>query len=137
MLFLVMIKTQDVSNNKLTSLPNSIGNLRGLKTLNVSHNNLTELPYTVGLLKKARMLDCTHNSLKEIPEEVGDMASLEQLYLRHNHITGLPVMRVSSSLKVRGMWGLSLVVVGNMVTIMILMMTIDLQRFIKLCAGET
>ena len=94
------ILLQNLSNNKLTSLPTSLGNLRSLKTLNVSNNQIAELPYTIGLLKSVRMLDATHNSLKEVPEEIGDMASLEQLYLRHNQITKLPVMRSCSTLKV-------------------------------------
>ncbi len=44
------INTLDLSNNKLTSLPKSIGNLSNLKVLNLNNTKITSLPESIGNL---------------------------------------------------------------------------------------
>ena len=56
-----------LNNNKLTSLPTSIGNLTSLKQLNLSYNNLTSLP-----------------------PEIGNLSSLERLWIHFNHLIPWP-----------------------------------------------
>jgi Leucine-rich repeat (LRR) protein len=52
----------NASDNKLTSIPDSIGNLINLSILNLKSNNLTELPETIKNLKGLQVADFTANN---------------------------------------------------------------------------
>jgi len=50
-----------LSNNELTTLPDSIGNLTGLKWLQLSNNELTSLPEEIGNLTGLTELKLSNN----------------------------------------------------------------------------
>ena len=77
-------------NKRLTSLPESIGNLTSLTRLNLNKNQLSSLPDTIGNLKLLTSLSLGDNKLTSLPESVGNLKSLEKLYLRSNKLTSLP-----------------------------------------------
>uniref|UniRef100_A0A673ZM93 Leucine-rich repeat protein SHOC-2 n=1 Tax=Salmo trutta TaxID=8032 RepID=A0A673ZM93_SALTR len=84
----------DLSNNQLTAVPDSLGNLNHLlKNLpsGIIHNILYECLHR---------LDCTHNQLESIPPVLSQMVSLDQLCLRQNKLLFLPELP-SSRLKIR------------------------------------
>eukprot|EP00903_Cladosiphon_okamuranus_P005338 g5336.t1 len=111
-LCLTQLEEIDVSQNRLSYLPETIGlatglrklNLRGnavralpkgvfllhaLEALDISKNTLETLPATIGGWKKLRRLDLVDNKLTEIPQEAESLAELE-----HVDISGNPVQRM-------------------------------------------
>jgi len=107
-----------LANNKLSSLPDSIGNLKAcapayatwlfcflkqsregshcvplpqeLTILSVSDNALKELPTSIGGLTSLTSLNVSKNKLNELPLTLGKLASLVQLIAGNNRITSLP-----------------------------------------------
>ena len=111
---LPLLKKLDLSHNRITVLPDSIGsdlpdaadddekndqprynnNARPMEFLNLSHNNLTAIPVSVGNLRNLRVLNLSHNpNLRVLPQEVLDLRAPSP---RHNPTdvnvegTGLP-----------------------------------------------
>ncbi|MHA2246352.1 MAG: leucine-rich repeat domain-containing protein [Candidatus Hodarchaeales archaeon] len=81
----------DLGNNLLKSLPSSIGNLRNLIKLNLSSNKMLEaLPDSIGHLINLKKLDISRCNLSFLSEEIGNLSSLESLRARDNQLTSLP-----------------------------------------------
>ena len=76
--------------NKLTSLPNSIGQLANLQILDLAHNNLVELPESIGDLKSLNTLDISHNKIQALPESIGKLHELIALIAVKNQLSNLP-----------------------------------------------
>lgn len=87
---LTSLTTLDLTDNQLTSLPNSIGNLTALTTLKLSHNRLAALPGTIGNLTALSDLHLDGNWLTTLPDSIGSLTSLTFLELTHNRLTALP-----------------------------------------------
>ena len=49
------MKTLDLSNKKLTSIPSELGELKNLRVLNLSNNNLVSIPFELYNLKCCRL----------------------------------------------------------------------------------
>jgi len=77
-------------NNKLTSLPKEIWDLKQLEELFLEGNKLTSLPKEIGDLKQLKELHLRNNQLKSLPKEIGDLKQLKKLYLRGNNLASLP-----------------------------------------------
>uniref|UniRef100_A0A8B9RDV5 RING-type domain-containing protein n=1 Tax=Astyanax mexicanus TaxID=7994 RepID=A0A8B9RDV5_ASTMX len=84
------IKVLDLHENKLTSLPDDIGQLSALQVLNAEHNQIKTLPESIGNLHNLQTLNVKGNCLSQIPSSVGKMSSLRTLDLSENSIRELP-----------------------------------------------
>ncbi|KAK3527296.1 hypothetical protein QTP86_018600, partial [Hemibagrus guttatus] len=87
---LATIKVLDLHENKLTSLPDDIGQLSSLQVLNAENNQIKALPVSIGDLQNLQTLNVKGNCLRELPSSVGQMASLRTLDLSENSIRELP-----------------------------------------------
>ncbi|XP_045582047.2 leucine-rich repeat-containing protein 40 [Procambarus clarkii] len=88
---LLSLQVLDLSDNCLTTLPSTFGDLTCLHRLNLSHNRLEELPAGVFLLSDLRSLQLDHNNLKILSEDLGNLNVLEYLDVSHNSLTELPL----------------------------------------------
>ena len=68
---------------KLTTLPESIGNLSLLKELYLRENHLLTLPESIGNLKSLRILNLNHNPLTTLPESIGNLSLLKERFSIH------------------------------------------------------
>ncbi len=80
----------DLSKNKLTSIPAGIGNLINLEYLNLSSNELELLPPETVTLVKLIKLFLGNNQLTSLPEGIGNLTLLEELSVSNNQLTSLP-----------------------------------------------
>ena len=106
-LFFMLQISLNLSNNRLTSLPESIGTLIGLKELFLQYNYLKRLPVSIiskpllthlflhaqsniCQLKKLIELDVKNNRLSSLPESLGNLKCLNTLCLTNNLLNSLP-----------------------------------------------
>jgi len=80
----------DASSNRLSTLPDAVGQLVALQNLNLDNNNFTTLPDAIDGLVALRVLDLRYNRLTTLPDTVGNLAALQRLNLRNNRLTALP-----------------------------------------------
>lgn len=71
-------------SNKLTRLPDSIGQLRQLTLLDVSNNELEEIPPEIGMCSVLNQLLLFDNRIRELPNEVGLLSHLQMLGIEGN-----------------------------------------------------
>jgi hypothetical protein len=79
-----------ISSNALTSLPESVGNLRRLTKLDASNNKLEYLPNEIGKLVLLDDLNLNNNCLVRLPDELCKLSNLTALRLCNNKLTSLP-----------------------------------------------
>ena len=84
------VHTLDLGFNRLTSLPESFGQLRNLQTLHLYANRLTSLPESFCQLRNLQTLYLYSNKLRSLPESFGQLRNLQTLYLHGNDISSLP-----------------------------------------------
>lgn len=80
----------NLSGNKLTELPDSIGNLSQLQFLWIMSNQLTHLPESIGNLSQLRQLWLQENQLTHLPESIGNFSQLQEFELEENNLMYLP-----------------------------------------------
>ncbi|VDN01908.1 unnamed protein product [Thelazia callipaeda] len=86
-----ILRSLDLSQNKIQTLPISIGLFSNLKQLHLSHNKLDRLPDEIGVLKKLEVLDLSCNRLDILPESLAGLCSLKTLNLSKNKISHFPI----------------------------------------------
>ena len=67
----------DLTDLKLSTLPDAIGQLSELQTLDLSDNQLSTLPEAIGQLTQLRELDLSNNQLIALPEAIGQLTPSE------------------------------------------------------------
>jgi leucine-rich repeat protein SHOC2 len=80
----------DLSGQKLTELPDSIGELDSLLELDLSNNQLIRLPDSIGNLTKLTYLNLRSNHLNELPNSIGKLRKLKTLVIHKNSLIKLP-----------------------------------------------
>ena len=90
--------------NRLTKLPESIGNLTNLEILWLEHNYLTKLPESIGNLTNLEALRLSYNKLTELPDSIGNLTNLEELDLDYNKLTELPESIGSNLTNLKWLW---------------------------------
>ena len=80
----------NVSNNELTSLPESISALSRLTKLIVFRNQLTSLPENIGALPQLTELDVSSNQLTSLPKSIVDLSQLTEFSVSNNQLVRLP-----------------------------------------------
>lgn len=80
----------DLGGNNFRFLPESIFRLKSLKVLNLEGNNFSYFPETITGLKSLEILNLGNNQFFSLPEAVTGLESLKELNLRDNKLTSLP-----------------------------------------------
>eukprot|EP00962_Isochrysis_galbana_P040034 scaffold14472_cov115-Isochrysis_galbana.AAC.2 len=84
------LKTLQLSDNRLASLPADVGELRLLETLNLNGNRLRELPSSFGRLGAVVTVGLGANRLTALPHNIGGLRSLRTIQLGENRLATLP-----------------------------------------------
>lgn len=79
-----------LSNNKLTCLPEGLGNLKHLERLGLAGNRLRSLPESIGNCVKLEGLWAHGNVLGSLPSAIGKCEWLRHLMLAGNRLRALP-----------------------------------------------
>nr|XP_043609286.1 putative disease resistance RPP13-like protein 1 [Erigeron canadensis]XP_043609287.1 putative disease resistance RPP13-like protein 1 [Erigeron canadensis] len=65
--------------------------LRFLRVLSLTDNSITEVPQSIGNLKHLRYLNLSQTNIKNLPKQVGKLYNLQSLLVRHCHqLSSLP-----------------------------------------------
>lgn len=88
---LTHLTTLEVKNGTLSSVSNSVGNLKELEILLLNDNNLNTFPMIVFQLPKLEELQVSGGTIEEIPATITNMAShLKFLGILNNHLVKVP-----------------------------------------------
>jgi leucine-rich repeat protein SHOC2 len=86
------LKELDISSTKITTLPDTIGNLGNLETLRLMFNrNFSGVPDSICNLQNLQALELNENNLSEVPECLGKLKNLNMLRLSKNNLKNLPI----------------------------------------------
>ena len=77
---------EKVGDPCICRLSHALEKLKNVVSLNLSGNRLTALPASIGSLKHLEVLDASNNDLRELPPTMSDLRSLQTL-----HISGNPI----------------------------------------------
>ncbi|AKI55232.1 leucine-rich repeat domain protein (LPXTG motif) [Listeria monocytogenes] len=88
---LTHLTTLEVKSGTLSSVSNSVGNLKELKILVLNDNHLSTFPMIVFQLPKLEELQVSGGTIEEIPATITNMAShLKFLGVLNNHLVKVP-----------------------------------------------
>ncbi len=87
---LVSLQYLGLSSNEISSLPQSMGQLKLLEKLELQENHLISLPMSIGELTSLRELNLNSNKLSSLPDSIGSLISLKMLALENNQLLSLP-----------------------------------------------
>ncbi|XP_056884350.1 leucine-rich repeat and calponin homology domain-containing protein 2 isoform X2 [Takifugu flavidus] len=79
----------NISRNQICSLPPCLCSLP-LRVLNASNNRLDSLPETIGQLSNLMELDVSCNDISALPRQIGRLRALRELNVRRNTLCVLP-----------------------------------------------
>lgn len=84
----------------LTSFPREIFDLADtLEVLNLTNNRLSELPQDLGRLRRLRILFCSANEFTELPAVLGECENLRMIGFKSNRIEAVPESAFPPSLR--------------------------------------
>ncbi|GBM45560.1 Leucine-rich repeat-containing protein 57 [Araneus ventricosus] len=84
-----VLRTLDISNNKIGNLPPTIGNFTNLKNLTACQIRIASLPEEIGTLKKLESINFSNNELTSLPASFVQLVNLRTINLSHNKIANL------------------------------------------------
>lgn len=84
------LTTLHLYDNHLQEIPQSLTNLNNLTWLNVGKNEITTIPGYITNLKKIQILSLSGNKIKEIPEFIQKLNKLKEIHLNYNEIEEIP-----------------------------------------------
>ncbi|XP_013782646.1 leucine-rich repeat-containing protein 57-like [Limulus polyphemus] len=87
-----VLRTLDLSDNKISTLPGAIGNFSQLKHLIMNNNRISFLPEELGKLKKLETLSMNNNHILTFPSSISDLINLRSVYFSGNCLTDFPVV---------------------------------------------
>lgn len=90
----------DLSNCKISVLPEALCDLIALKFLQASNNLLTFLPTSFGGLKSLSKLILPHNKLSQLPASFAELRSLEVLNISNNEFRSVPTCFQEGAVKI-------------------------------------
>jgi Leucine-rich repeat (LRR) protein len=82
-------------DNQLATLPSSLARLDRLRYLNISDNRFLALPEWIGDLRGLIELRVSNNTLQALPDSIARLTCLRELHLRDNQLRSLPESIVS------------------------------------------
>jgi Leucine-rich repeat (LRR) protein len=87
--YLSTLKRFSIYKNQLDSL-DVLCHMIQLERINASVNKLSYLPEQIGNLKKLQVLDLNYNQISELPDSVGYLLDLRFILLASNRLNSLP-----------------------------------------------
>ncbi len=87
---LEQLKYLNLMKNRLSSLPEKIGQLKNLQELNLWNNKLSTLPESITQLENLQELNLGYNQLSMLPESITKLENLQKLNLWGNQLSTLP-----------------------------------------------
>lgn len=94
---LALLQVIDLSQNKLSSIPDEMGFLSSLKHLNLRHNRLSSLPKTFSNLKSLENLNISENRFRAFPVAICSLPKLVKLDITGNAVSHLPLNLVDAA----------------------------------------
>ncbi|KAJ1515295.1 hypothetical protein HMI55_003843 [Coelomomyces lativittatus] len=85
------LKELDLSHNRITIIPDNLWRLHKLEKLNLSFNCLTSLPDNIGEMEMLSHFEVKKNCITIIPQSIGHLYFLQRLDIDKNAITELPI----------------------------------------------
>ena len=86
---LVKLETLVICGNLLNALPKSLSKLRSLREFDASHNQISTFPVTLSSLNNLDSVDLSSNKIKSIPDGVEELQltilSLNQVRIEREH----------------------------------------------------
>lgn len=79
-----------LQNERLSSFPEIISNMKNLQILNLSKNKIENIPESISSLYRLEVLILNYNHIRSLPEGMKEMAHLKELYLSKNKLTQIP-----------------------------------------------
>jgi leucine-rich repeat protein SHOC2 len=87
---LTNLRTLNLRKNSINNLPESLGRLTNLQELNLADNRLSSLPESLGRLTNLQTLQLDRNIINNLPESLGQLTNLQNLHLVGNKLNNLP-----------------------------------------------
>lgn len=84
------IKSIDLANNRMDTIPEVLTRMSGLEELYLGYNNISELPPHISSFRNLKILSLKNNHIKSLPDSFGKMESLEKIDLNANKLDTLP-----------------------------------------------
>lgn len=92
------LKSMNLYNCQIDTLPDAFARLKRLEILDLYHNYLRVVPPSILKLKNLHTLAVSHNQLWKLPDDLAKLSKLEVLYVHYNKLSKLPDLPLSLTL---------------------------------------